>query len=68
MLGGWACTGGGKTGNRDGFELTRALAAEARSHGQIMVGVARSKTLADKYVARTGAEPSADNPRHLRWP
>jgi hypothetical protein len=33
-----------------------------------MVGVARAETLADKYVARTGAEPSAANPRHLRWP
>ena len=68
MLGVWPCTGGGKKGSGDGFELMRALAAEARSHGQIMVGVARSKTLAGKYEERTGAEPSAANPRHLRWP
>jgi hypothetical protein len=65
MLGGWPCTGGGRKGS-DGFELMRALAAEARSHDQIMVGVARTKTLAGKYDERTGAEPSADNPRHLR--
>ncbi len=68
VLGSWPCTGGGKTGGGNGFELVRALAAEARSHGQIMVGVARTTTLAGKYIARTGAESSADNPRHLRWP
>jgi len=67
MLGVWPCTGGGKKGGGDGFELVRALAVEARSHGQMMVGVARTKTLASKYVARTGAEPSQDNQRHLRW-
>lgn len=68
MLGVWPCTGGGRKGSGDGFALIRALAGEARTRGQIMIGVARTTNLAGKYVARTGAVPSVDNPRHLRWP
>lgn len=68
MLGVWPATGGGRKGSGDGFTLMRALAAQARTDKQIMVGVARSKKLARKYVDRTGAEQSPHNPRHLRWP
>lgn len=68
MLGSWPNTGGGQKGTGDGFALLKALAADARSRNQIMVGVARSKTLANKYVMQTDAEQSSLNPRHVRWP
>lgn len=68
QLGAWPCTGGGRRGTGDGFTLMIELAAAVRAEGQIMVGVARTKTLAEKYVAATAAEQSIDNPRHLRWP
>lgn len=68
MLGAWPNTGGGRKGTGDGFTLMKALADDACSRNQIMVGVARNETLAAKYVADTGAEASPDNPRHLRWP
>jgi hypothetical protein len=68
MLGVWPCKGGGKKGSGDGFKLMKQLAAKARVDDQIMVGVARTKKLAKKYVDDTGAEQSPDNPRHLRWP
>lgn len=61
QLGAWPCTGGG-------FTLMRALAANARRDNRILVGVARSRTLAEKYVAGTGAEAAPEKPRHLRWP
>ncbi len=69
MLGTWPCKGGGKKNvTGDGFELIRELAHRARASGQIIVGAARTEALAQKYVAKTGAEPSSHNPRHLRWP
>jgi hypothetical protein len=68
QLGAWPCTGGGRRGNGDGFKLMRALAAEERKSDQIMVGVARGKKLAERYVEDTDAEQSSHNPRHLRWP
>lgn len=68
MLGAWPNTGGGRKGTGDGFTLIKALAADARSRNQIMVGVARSQTLAEKYVKDTQAEQASDNPRHMRWP
>lgn len=69
MLGTWPCKGGGRKNNLtgDGFELMRQLTGHLRDGGQIMVGLARSRKLAGKYVARTGAEASPDNRRHLRW-
>ena len=68
QLGAWPCAGGGRRGTGDGFALMIELAASARAEGQIMVGVARSKKLAEKYIADTAAQQSTDNPRHLRWP
>jgi hypothetical protein len=68
QLGAWPCTGGGRRGTGDGFTLMTELAGLMRAEGQIMVGVARSKKLTEKYVADTAAQQSTDNPRHLRWP
>ena len=68
MLGAWPATGGEKMSSEDGFTLMRALAAQARTDNQIMVGVARSQKLARQYVGRTGAEQSPRNWGHLRWP
>lgn len=68
QLGAWPCTGGGRRGTGDGFTLMTELAAVVRAEGQILVGVARSKTLAEKYVVETAAQQSTEDPRHLRWP
>ena len=68
QLAAWPNTGGGRKGTGEGFTLMNALADDARSKNQIMIGVARSKTLATKYVDNTRAEQSSHNPRHLRWP
>jgi hypothetical protein len=66
-LGSWPIKGGGrKRSTGHGLELVRALAADARSRGQIKVGVARDLKLAKKYVAKTSAEQSPDNPKHVR--
>jgi hypothetical protein len=68
QLAAWPCAGGGRTGTGDGFTLIRALAAEARRNDRILVGVARSRNLPERYIADTGAEASPQSPRHLRWP
>ena len=67
-LAAWPATGGGLHGTGDGFDLVKALADDARRHGAILVGTARTEDLAAKYCTDTGAESSPVNPRLLRWP
>lgn len=68
ILAAWPATGGGLKGTGDGFDLVRALAADARRDGAILICTARSARLAKLYRTETGAEASPLNPRLLRWP
>lgn len=67
-LAAWPAKGGGRRGTGDGFDLVKAVAADARRDGAILICTARTAALAERYRADTGAVASPTNPRLLRWP